>query len=141
MVEKRGRVVQDVAVELAKRDNELGRVAERVVDGDEVGSQEGARAPKYLQQGSVRDTAHDDQPLSLASTYSSDGLHAEHKGVLGQVAGVAQRVLFPQLAKQVVHAAHVAEVVGKVALEERVDASAQDKPHDGGQVPGAGIGP
>ena len=112
-----------------------------MVDGDEVGSQEGARAPKYLRQGSVRDTAHDDQRLSLVNTYSSDCLHAEDKGVLGQVAGVAQCVLFPQLAKQVVHAAHVAEVVGKVALEERVDASAQDEPHDGGQVPGAGIGP
>jgi len=41
-------VVEDVAVELAERDDELGRVAERVVDGDEVGGEEGARAPEDL---------------------------------------------------------------------------------------------
>jgi hypothetical protein len=48
VVKERSGVVQDVAVELAERDNELGRVAERVVDGDEVGSQKGAGAPEYL---------------------------------------------------------------------------------------------
>lgn len=73
-------------------------------------------------------------------TYSSDRLHAQHKGVLGQVARVAQGVLLPQLAEQVVGAAHATEVVGKVALEERVDAAAQDEPHDGREVTGAGIG-
>lgn len=73
-------------------------------------------------------------------TYSSDRLHAENKGVLGEVARVAQRVLLPQLAEEVVHAAHVPEVVGKVALKERVYASAQDEPHDDSQVRGAGIG-
>ena len=74
-------------------------------------------------------------------TYGSDRLHAQHKGVLGQVARVAQGVLLPQLAKQVVGAAHVAEVVGKVALEEGVDGAAQDEPHNGRHVTRAGIGP
>jgi len=73
--------------------------------------------------------------------YSSDRLHAQHKGVLGQVARVAQGVLLPQLAKQVVCAAHVAEVVGKVALEERVDAAAEHKPQDGRVVGSAGVRP
>ena len=73
-------------------------------------------------------------------TYSSDRLHAENKSVLGEVARVAQSVLLPQLAKKIVHATHVPEVVGKVALKERVYASAQDEPHDGSQVRGAGIG-
>jgi hypothetical protein len=53
---------------------------------------------------------------------------------LGQVARVAQAVLLPQLAKQVLHAAHGPEVVGKVALEKGVDTSAQHKPHDGREV-------
>ena len=57
-------------------------------------------------------------------TYSGDSLHAQNESVLGQVARVAEGVLLPQLAKQVLHAAHVPEVVGKVALEERVDAAA-----------------
>ena len=48
MVEERGSIVQYVAVELAERDDELGRVAERVVDGDEVGAEEGTGAPEYL---------------------------------------------------------------------------------------------
>lgn len=50
VVEKRGSIVQYVAVELAERDDELGRVAERVVDGDEVGAEEGTGAPEYLRE-------------------------------------------------------------------------------------------
>merc|ERR1712226_1617792 len=45
VVKERSGVVQDVAVELAERDNELGWVSEWVVDRNEVGSQEGARSP------------------------------------------------------------------------------------------------
>ncbi len=40
MVEKRGCVVQNVAVELAERDDKLERVAERMVHGDQVGGDE-----------------------------------------------------------------------------------------------------
>jgi hypothetical protein len=68
-------------------------------------------------------------------TYSSNSLHAKHKGILGQVPRVAQAVLLPQLAKQILHASHGPEVVCKVAFEKRVDASTQHKPHDGGEVP------
>jgi hypothetical protein len=68
------------------------------------------------------------------TAYSSNSLHAKHKGILGQISRVAQTVLLPQLAKQVLHATHGPEVVGKVALEEGVNASTQHKPHDGGQV-------
>jgi hypothetical protein len=67
-------------------------------------------------------------------TYSSDSLHTEDKGILSKVPGVAQTVLLPQLAKQIVHASHGPEVDGKVSLEEGVDASAEHEPHDGGQV-------
>ena len=48
MVEERGGVVQDVAVELAERDDELQRVAERVVDSNQVGGEEGERSPEGL---------------------------------------------------------------------------------------------
>jgi hypothetical protein len=48
VVEERSRVVQDIAVELTERDNELGAVAQGVVDGDEVGGEEGAGAPEDL---------------------------------------------------------------------------------------------
>jgi hypothetical protein len=76
-----------------------------------------------------------------SGTYGGDSLHAEHKGVLGQVARVAQAVLLPQLAEQILHAAHGAEVVGEVALEKGVDAAAQDEPHDGREVAVAERGP
>ena len=49
MVEERGCVVEHIAVELSERDDELSRVSERVVDGDEVGSDEGTGAPEDLE--------------------------------------------------------------------------------------------
>jgi hypothetical protein len=48
VVEHGGRVVEDVAVELAERDDELERVAERVVVGDENSADEGERTPEGL---------------------------------------------------------------------------------------------
>jgi hypothetical protein len=126
-------VVEDVAVELTERDDQLQRVAERVIVGDEGGGNEGARTPEGLSY-CVSTNSSVCACAEMEKTYSSDSLHAEHKGVLGQIARVAQAVLLPQLAKQVLHAAHGAEVVGKVALEEGVDAAAEHKPHDGGQV-------
>jgi hypothetical protein len=48
VIEHGGRVVEDVAVELAERDDELQRVAERVVVRDKGGSDEGAGAPESL---------------------------------------------------------------------------------------------
>lgn len=50
MVEERGRVVENVTVELAQRDDELQRVAQRVVDGDEVGGEEGEGTPEGLRK-------------------------------------------------------------------------------------------
>ena len=40
VVEEARRVVEDIAIELAERDDELERVAERVVDADEIGGDE-----------------------------------------------------------------------------------------------------
>jgi hypothetical protein len=68
------------------------------------------------------------------TTYSSDSLHAEDKGILCQVPRVAQTVLLPQLSKQILHASHGPEVDGEVSLEKGVDAAAEHEPHDGGQV-------
>lgn len=48
VVEQRGRVVQHIAVELTERDNELQRVAQRVVDSDKVGCDEREGSPKGL---------------------------------------------------------------------------------------------
>ena len=79
--------------------------------------------------------------MRIKKTYSSDCLHAQDEGVLGQVARVAEGVLLPQLAKQILHAAHAPEVVGEVALEERVDAAAQHEPHHDRHVRVAGVGP
>lgn len=50
VVEERGSVVQDIAVKLAERDDELGRVAAGVVDGDEVGGEEGTGPPEDLEK-------------------------------------------------------------------------------------------
>jgi hypothetical protein len=72
--------------------------------------------------------------VERSATYGGDSLHAEHKGVLGQVPRVAQTVLLPQLAKEILHAAHGPEVVGEVALEKGVNAATQHKPHDGREI-------
>ena len=58
MVEQRGRVVQNIAVELTERDDQLQGVAERVVDGDQIGGDEGERAPKGLSTVSVEGKKH-----------------------------------------------------------------------------------
>lgn len=71
------------------------------------------------------------------ATDSRDSLHTKDKGVLGKVARVAQAVLLPQLAKQVLHATHGPEVVGEVALKKGVNAPAQDEPHDGREIAAA----
>lgn len=73
-------------------------------------------------------------------TYRGDSLHAQHESVLCQVSRVAQAVLLPQLAKQILLAAHPLEVVRKVSLEEQVDASTQHKPQNGCKVAVAEIG-
>lgn len=48
-------------------------------------------------------------------TYGSDSLHAEHEGVRGQVAGVREGVLLPQLAEEILFRAHQGVVYGEVA--------------------------
>jgi hypothetical protein len=48
MVKHGGCVVEHVAVELAKGDDELKRVAKRVVIGDETGCDEGEGTPEGL---------------------------------------------------------------------------------------------
>ena len=50
VVEQRGRVVEDVTVELAQRDDELQGVAQGVVHGDEVGGEEGEGSPEGLRK-------------------------------------------------------------------------------------------
>lgn len=47
--------------------------------------------------------------------YSSDGLHAEHEGVRGQVARVGEGVLLPELPKEILFWAHQGVVDGEVA--------------------------
>jgi hypothetical protein len=51
VVEHGGGIVEDVAVELAERDDELEGVAEGVVVGDERGGHEGQRTPEGLAGG------------------------------------------------------------------------------------------
>lgn len=53
VVEERGCVVENVAIELAQRDDKLQGIAQRVVDSNEIGGEEGERAPESLQTRSV----------------------------------------------------------------------------------------
>jgi hypothetical protein len=48
VVEHGGRVVENVTIELAQRDDELQRVAERVVVRDQSGGDEGTGSPESL---------------------------------------------------------------------------------------------
>lgn len=58
------------------------------------------------------------------ANYRSDGLHAQDKCVLRQVARIRKGVLLPQLSKQCLQRAHVGLIESVVALEEEVYAAA-----------------
>lgn len=92
LLERADGVVQDVTVQLAQADDELERVSQRVVDNDEVDTEEGHWAPEN----------------------SSDGFHANSEGVLGHVARIRQGIFLPELAEDVCLAGHVECIVGKV---------------------------
>lgn len=59
--------------------------------------------------------------IKSLATYRCDGLHAQHKGVRGQVSRVRQAVFFPQLSKEVLPASHAGVVVAEIALKEEVN--------------------
>lgn len=113
-----GGVVQDVAIDLADADDELERVAQGVAGHDGVGDEEGDGAPEE----------------------GGDGLHGDEERVLGEVAGVGEGVLLPELAEEVELAGHVLEVVGEVAFKESVDEAAEDEPQGGKHLPAAQVG-
>ena len=56
--------------------------------------------------------------------YCSDGLHAEHKRVAGQITRVGHGVFFPQLPEKVLPPGHACVVEREVAFEEEVDGAA-----------------
>jgi hypothetical protein len=70
VVEERGRVVENVTVELAQRDDELQRVAQRVVDGDEVGGEEGEGTPEGLRTSISKLFPADARQIHTAVTVS-----------------------------------------------------------------------
>lgn len=56
---------------------------------------------------------------------AGDGLHAQqHERVLRLVPRVREGVFLPELAEEVLHGYHAAEVAGEVAFEEEVDEAA-----------------
>lgn len=100
---KRARaVVQDIAVQLARGDDDLQRVSERVLGDDEDGEQEGERAPGP----------------------GGDVLHDHVKGVGGEVSRVREGVFLPELREEVLRAGEGGPVQGVVALEDEVDGAA-----------------
>lgn len=57
-------------------------------------------------------------------TYGRDGLHAQYKRILGEVARVRERVLLPELAKEILLVAHASKIVGKISFKKQMYASA-----------------
>ena len=56
-------------------------------------------------------------------TYSSDGLHAKHEWIRGQVSGVGIGILLPELTEEILLWSHSLVVDGEVSLEEQMNAS------------------
>ena len=60
------------------------------------------------------------------SSHHSQAFHTQHQRIWGHVSRVAQRILFPKLAEEVLHARHLRIIVYKVSLEEDVDGAGYD---------------
>ena len=122
MVEHAGGVVENVAVDLARGDDDLQRVAERVRGGDHGGDDEAEGTPAELDARSVLAGMDSRDGLwELRITYGRGGFHAQDEGVLGQVARVGKGVLLPHLSEESVQRAHVGLVEGVVPLEEEMN--------------------
>lgn len=95
LAEEAGAVVEEVAVDLAQADDELQRESDRVVLDDGPGQEEREGAPGER----------------------SDALHAYQERVLGEVAGVGEGVLLPELGEEVVLGSELGKVDSKVACK------------------------
>ena len=115
MVEHAGRVVEDVAVELAQGYDGLQWVAERVLGDDEPGDEEGERAPAHLRAGVSFLPLYGGYLVEGNGTYGCDGLHAENERVRRQVPRVGHGVFFPQLPEQILRRPHARVVVREIA--------------------------
>jgi hypothetical protein len=105
-------VVQNVAVNLAKTDQTLQREPQRVTSKDHGRDKQASRSPGDR----------------------SDALHAQHKGVLREVAAVRERVLFPHLSNPCLVCANVKDIHDVVSFEEDVDAAGEDEPQQGEEL-------
>lgn len=111
-------VVQDVAVDLAKTDQTLQREPQRVTGKDHGRDEQASRSPGDR----------------------GDALHAQHKGVLREVAAVRERVLFPHLSNPRLVCANVKNVHDVIAFEEDVDATGEDEPEQGEELGAREVG-
>lgn len=102
MVKHARRIVQHIAIKLTKGYESLQWVSQGMLGHDHACQNEGKWAPEK----------------------GRDRFHAQHEGVLGLIPRVRQRVLFPELAKEILHCGHAAEIVCEIAFEEKVDAAA-----------------
>lgn len=134
VVEHAGRVVEDVAVDLARGYDGLEGVAERVLGGDEPGDEEGERAPAYLRAGVRFLALYVGYMVEGNGTYGCHGLHAENERVRRQVPRVGQGVFFPQLPEQILRRPHARVVVREVPyarqprrMERRMGSSVPSK--------------
>ena len=102
LIEPISAIVQQIAVELARRHERLDGVAVGRVGYDQPRREERERTP---QEGRHR-------------------LHAQHERVARQVARVRHAVFFPELPEEVLAPGHAGVVNAEVAFEEEVDCAA-----------------
>jgi hypothetical protein len=107
-----GSVVKNVAVDLAKTDQTLQREPQRVTGENHGRNKQASRSPGDR----------------------SNALHAQHKGVLREVAAVRERVLFPHLSDPRLVCANVKDVHDVVSFEEDVNAAGEDEPQQGEEL-------
>jgi hypothetical protein len=99
VLEKTGRVVQDVAIDLAQRHDQLDSVSERMIGADHVDQQKRQRPPEERR----------------------DGFHPDQEGVGCEIPRVRERIFLPELSEQVLRWAHALVVPREVAFEEEMD--------------------
>lgn len=124
VVEHAGGVIKNDAVKLAGGDNDLDWVAEWVTGSDHGSDNKAQRSPCELGSKSVWLLQRKVEEYVVGrETYSSDSLHAENEWIRGEVSGIGECVLLPQLTEEVLLWSHSLVVDGEVSLEEQVNAS------------------
>src|SRR5579862_6222081 len=116
VIEHRRGIVEYIAVELPQGDDYLHWMAERVRRRDHPRDEETERAPGDLAKMMKVSVCSLQVELDVnGRKYRGDSLHAHDKRIRSKISRIRQRILLPQLPKQIHRGAHAGVVEHKVS--------------------------